>query len=41
MYWFVCKQDGSYLKTEIGGCISHDKTRHLEVGDKYDYQDYT
>jgi len=41
MYWFTCKQDGAYLKTEIGGCISHDKSKRIEIGQTYDYQDYT
>jgi len=41
MYWFTCKQDGAYLKAEIAGCVSHDKSHRLAIGEKYDFQDYT
>jgi hypothetical protein len=41
MYWFECKQDGPYLKIEVGGCITHDKTRHIKLGERYDFGEYS
>ncbi|TKR59780.1 hypothetical protein L596_029405 [Steinernema carpocapsae] len=41
MYWFVCRQDGPYVKIDIGGCLTHDKSRRLNLGDSYDLGDYT
>lgn len=41
MYWFVCKQDGPYLRLDVGGCFSHDKTRRIPLDESYDYGEYT
>ncbi|CAJ0581514.1 unnamed protein product, partial [Mesorhabditis spiculigera] len=39
-YYWQCKPDGPYLKAEVVGCLSHDKTRKLALGESYDYGDY-
>uniref|UniRef100_A0A0M3HXS0 Sushi domain-containing protein n=1 Tax=Ascaris lumbricoides TaxID=6252 RepID=A0A0M3HXS0_ASCLU len=41
MYWFVCKADGAYLRTDIGGCVSHDKKSRIRLDDNYDFGEYT
>ncbi|VDK41988.1 unnamed protein product [Anisakis simplex] len=41
MYWFVCKQDGPYLRVDIGGCISHDKKTRIHLDENYDFGEYT
>lgn len=42
MYWFECQQDGpSLVKVQVGGCVAHDKSRHLAVGERYDFGEYT
>uniref|UniRef100_A0A7E4ZUS5 Abnormal cell migration protein 18-like fibronectin type I domain-containing protein n=1 Tax=Panagrellus redivivus TaxID=6233 RepID=A0A7E4ZUS5_PANRE len=41
MYWFECRADGPYLRIEVGGCLTHDKTRHIKLGERYDFGDYT
>ncbi|KAL3995646.1 hypothetical protein ACH3XW_26710 [Acanthocheilonema viteae] len=41
MYWFECKADGPYLRVEIRGCVIHDKSRRIELNEKYDLGEYT
>ncbi|VDN03331.1 unnamed protein product [Thelazia callipaeda] len=41
MYWFECKADGPYLRVEIRGCLTHDKSRKLELNEVYDFGEYT
>ncbi|EFO14434.2 hypothetical protein LOAG_14084, partial [Loa loa] len=40
MYWFECKEDGPYLRVEIGGCITHDKKRRIAINEVYDFGEY-
>uniref|UniRef100_A0A0K0EH58 Ig-like domain-containing protein n=1 Tax=Strongyloides stercoralis TaxID=6248 RepID=A0A0K0EH58_STRER len=39
--WYICKEDGPYLRIDIGGCISHDKKRKLKIDEEYDYNGFT
>uniref|UniRef100_A0A914EQ49 Abnormal cell migration protein 18-like fibronectin type I domain-containing protein n=1 Tax=Acrobeloides nanus TaxID=290746 RepID=A0A914EQ49_9BILA len=41
MYWFECKQDGPYVRIQVGGCIAHDKSKRLAIGERYDFGEYT
>ncbi|KAK6105048.1 hypothetical protein QQG55_18730 [Brugia pahangi] len=41
MYWFECKADGPYLRVEIGGCVTHDKSRRIALNEMYDFGEYT
>ncbi|VDN32013.1 unnamed protein product, partial [Gongylonema pulchrum] len=41
MYWFECKADGPYLRVEIRGCVTHDKTRRIALDEVYDFGEYT
>uniref|UniRef100_A0A8R1Y5K5 Abnormal cell migration protein 18-like fibronectin type I domain-containing protein n=2 Tax=Onchocerca TaxID=6281 RepID=A0A8R1Y5K5_ONCVO len=41
MYWFECKPDGPYLRVEIGGCVTHNKSRRIKIDEMYDYGEYT
>lgn len=40
MYWFECKADGPYLKVEIRGCVSHDKTKRIPLNEAYEFGGY-
>lgn len=39
--WYICKEDGPYLRIDIGGCVSHDKKRKLKIDEEYDYNGFT
>jgi hypothetical protein len=41
MYFFECRQDGPYVKVEVAGCVSHDKSRRIPLGEQYDFSGYT
>ncbi|KAH7723293.1 Protein F42A8.1 [Aphelenchoides avenae] len=41
MYYFECRQDGPYVKVEVAGCVSHDKSRRIPLGQQYDFGNYT
>uniref|UniRef100_A0A914XRE3 Abnormal cell migration protein 18-like fibronectin type I domain-containing protein n=1 Tax=Plectus sambesii TaxID=2011161 RepID=A0A914XRE3_9BILA len=40
MYWFECQNDDPYLKIAIVGCMTHDKTKRLKIGESYEDGDY-
>lgn len=40
MYWFECQKDEPYLKMVIGGCMTHDHTKRLKIGESYVDGDY-
>jgi len=40
MYWFECKNDDPYLRMDIGGCMTHDGTKRLAIGESYVDGDY-
>lgn len=40
-YWFICNQDGPYLRVDIGGCVTHDKKSRIRLDESYDFGEYT
>ncbi|CAI4223910.1 unnamed protein product [Auanema sp. JU1783] len=41
IYEYKCSRVGEFLKITVEGCLTHDKSRVLKIGEKYDMQDYT
>ncbi|CAJ0963375.1 unnamed protein product, partial [Mesorhabditis belari] len=39
-YYWECKPDGPYLKAEVIGCMTHDHSRRIALGESYDEGDY-
>jgi len=40
MYYFECRADGPYLRAEIAGCVTHDKTSRIPIGGSSENGDY-
>jgi len=40
MYYFECRADGPYLRAEIAGCMTHDKTVRIPIGGSTENGDY-
>uniref|UniRef100_A0A0N4ZCQ4 Ricin B-type lectin domain-containing protein n=1 Tax=Parastrongyloides trichosuri TaxID=131310 RepID=A0A0N4ZCQ4_PARTI len=40
-YWYICRQDGPYLRMDIGGCVAHDKKTKLKIDENFDWNNYT
>ncbi|MFH4973810.1 hypothetical protein AB6A40_000519 [Gnathostoma spinigerum] len=40
MYWYSCDQDGPFLKANVGGCMTHDNTKRIKLGEEYEHNGY-